>query len=110
MTAAAEDFEQSAAVGDPHAIFNLGYMFLTGNGKPKDSEEAVKHFELAAAMGVPAALNALGVAYFNGMGVPRDKVKAISYLRRAAAEVRARMEHHRALECTRLLRSPFSNH
>ena len=60
----------------PHAQYNRGIMHATGQGQPRNDNEAVKWFHKAASGGhVPAQCN-LGVLYAAGRGVARDKVRA----------------------------------
>ena len=52
--AAATDFAETkkkAEAGDSTAQYNLGQMYRTGRGVPKDFAEAVKWYRLAAEQG-----------------------------------------------------------
>ena len=46
-----EQLRLAAEQGDASAQFNLGFMYATGEGVPKDDAKAVKWFRLAAEQG-----------------------------------------------------------
>ena len=58
------------------AQFNLGIMYQTGQGVPKDYAEAVKWYRLAAEQGYASAQSNLGWMYKLGDGVLQDNVIA----------------------------------
>ena len=62
----------------------LGLMYFTGQGVPKDEEEAVRWFRLASNQGHAGAQANLGVMYSNGCGVLKDEEEAARWFRRAA--------------------------
>jgi TPR repeat protein len=64
--------EQSNAA----AQYNLGLMYLEGNGVPQDYAEAIKWYCLAADQGDSGAQSNLGLMYEHGYGVFQDNVKA----------------------------------
>ena len=55
------------------AQFNLGTLYVKGQGVPQDYAEAVKWFRLAANQGHAGALHNLGVLSAGGQGVPQPK-------------------------------------
>jgi TPR repeat protein len=63
----------------------LGQIYLSGRGVPKDYTEAVRWFRQAAAGGNPAGMFHLGQMYEKGWGFQRDPNQALSYYRKAAA-------------------------
>jgi TPR repeat protein len=65
-----------AEQGDAYAQYNLGNMYMKGEGVPQDYAEAVKWYRLAAKQGYSSAQSNLGVAYTNGDGVLQDAVLA----------------------------------
>ena len=75
---------QSATSGDADAQNNLGFMYATGQGIPKDYAEAARWYRKAADQDYPDAQNNLGVMYNNGQGFPRDYAEAIRWYRKAA--------------------------
>ena len=51
-----EDFEGEAKAGKPHALYQLGLCYSTGQGVELDLVRAHKYFNLAAMKGVEARL------------------------------------------------------
>ena len=64
---------------------NLGALYFSGNGVPKDFAESRKWFEKAAAAGNTVAMNSLGNIYHYGNGVPKDFAEARKWYEKAAA-------------------------
>src|SRR5262249_1677074 len=65
-----------AEQGDAHAQYDLGFLYATGQGVPRDYIEAAKWYRLAADQGYAAAQYNLGAVYEGGQGVPQDYVEA----------------------------------
>ena len=65
-----------AEQGDALAQYNLGVMYLNGEGVPQDDVEAVRWYRLAAEQGNAKAMSNLGVMYVDGRGVVQDYVQA----------------------------------
>ena len=59
-------FRAAADLGDPLAMFNLGYMHMHGVGTGVNHTEARLLFEKAASLDVAAAHNGVGVLDYNG--------------------------------------------
>jgi len=76
--------KQSAATGDADAQNNLGFLYASGQGVPKDFAEAARWFRKAADQNYPDAQNNLGVMYHNGQGFPQNYAEAILWYRKAA--------------------------
>ena len=70
--------------GDAAAQFNLGLMYLTGQGVQQDDAAAVLWFRKAAEQGYVSAQSNLGVLYRDGRGVPQNYAEAVTWLRKAA--------------------------
>ncbi|MGA7956597.1 MAG: tetratricopeptide repeat protein [Xanthobacteraceae bacterium] len=83
-TTALRLFRPLADQGDVHAQFNLGLMYLNGQGGPTNDAEAVEWFRLAADQGHAGAENNLGSMYLNGRGVPQNYAEALKWYRKAA--------------------------
>ncbi len=66
--AAAHDYENAAALGSAFAMTNLGRMYETGRGVPKDYSEARRWYEKGAQGGDALAMNNLGALYGRGQG------------------------------------------
>ena len=75
-----------AEAGNAAAQFDLGIMYRTGDGVPKDAVEAVKWYRLAAEQGNAKAQTNLGLMYANGDGVPKDQTEAVKWYRKAAEQ------------------------
>ena len=73
------DWQLAAAQGNALAEFNLGWMYVKGQGVPQDFAKALKWYRLAAAQGYAYAELNLGVMYAKGQGVPQDFVKAYKW-------------------------------
>ena len=75
-----------AGEGNASAQFNLGVMYATGEGVPKDAVHAVAWYRKAAEQGNAAAQYNLGLMYASGEGVPKDLVIAYMWRNLAAAQ------------------------
>ena len=73
-----------AEQGHDLAQFNLGSMYLNGQGVPQDDAEAVRWYRLAADQGHADAQGNLGAMLLNGQGVPQDHAEAVRWFRAAA--------------------------
>ena len=71
-----EQLRLAAEQGDASAQYNLGVMYATGRGVPKDDAKAVKWYRLAAEQGYARAQYNLGVMYATGRGVLKDRILA----------------------------------
>lgn len=63
---------------------NLGLMFATGNGVPRDGAKAARWLRKPADRGVAVAQNNLGLLYAMGDGVTPDAAEAARWFARAA--------------------------
>jgi len=68
------------------AQFNLGMMYETGEGVPRDYAAAAKWYRQAADQGLPQAEQRLGNLLLNGRGVSQDYAEAVRWLSKAAAQ------------------------
>lgn len=73
---AVEWYKKSSELNNKFAISQLGYMYETGRGVPKNQKVANDYFEQAAAMQEPLAMYALGLVYAFGKSKKRDTAKA----------------------------------
>ena len=64
---AAELYEKAAMTGDPLANYNLGLLFLRGDGKPENPYRAAQHIAYAAEKGIAAAQYDLAAMYLRGL-------------------------------------------
>jgi TPR repeat protein len=82
---AAKWYRMAAEQGHAWAQYNLGGMYLRGQGVPQDYKEAAKWWRKAAEQGDAGAQCNLGVMYEKGDGVPRDGTLAYALYNLAAA-------------------------
>ena len=68
------------------AAYQLGKLYLSGEGIPKNVEQALFYLELSAHAGNQYAQYLLGKAYLIGTDVEHDKEKAYEYLKPAAEQ------------------------
>lgn len=61
------------------SLYELGYMYLNGNGVDQDYQKAKEYFEKSADKGYASAMDWLGWLYENGNGVDKDLNKAIEW-------------------------------
>ncbi|MDG0982686.1 MAG: tetratricopeptide repeat protein [Tateyamaria sp.] len=78
-------FTPLAEKGNASAQTNLGVMYRTGKGVPKDYAEAVEWYRLAAEQGHASAQTNLGVMFDRGQGVAQDNVLAHMWYNLGAA-------------------------
>lgn len=69
----------------PDAQFTLGFMYLIGDGVPKDGVEEVRWYRAAAARNARAAFM-LSLMYQAGERVPHDPAEAFRLMRHAAEQ------------------------
>lgn len=81
-----ETLRKQAEAGGVEAQFNLGHLYLSGQGVPEDSREAFKWFLKAAEQGEVASQYNVGVLYYKGQGVPQDFAEAVKWHRKAAEQ------------------------
>ncbi len=84
-----------AAQGNAFAQSNLGFMYDSGQGVPRDLSEAAKWYRLAAEQGNPRAQSNLGSMYAAGEGVPQDNVQAYVWASLAASRFPASAKEDR---------------
>lgn len=72
--------------GNPHAQYNLGWLYANGNGLKVDMVAAVLWWREAAAQGYADAQFAVGMAYTTGEGIKRDIKEAMRWYIAAAIQ------------------------
>ncbi|KAG0335766.1 hypothetical protein BG000_007246 [Podila horticola] len=78
--------QKAAEGGDADAQFNLGLMYVNGEGVHQSYSEAFSWLQRAADQGNPDAQFNLAVMYDSGKGVEPSTHMAISWFRRAAEQ------------------------
>lgn len=79
-------WKQAEAQGNIQASYNLGLLYMSGQGVKKDVAIAIKSFETAAIKGLPEAQYNYGYMLMNGIGVPKDQKKSIKFVTLAAEQ------------------------
>jgi uncharacterized protein len=87
-------YKPLADQGDAHSQYNLGVMYVNGQGVPKDDTQAMKWYRLAADQGDASAQYNLGLMYDYGTGVPKDYAQAMKWYRLAADQGDASAQHN----------------
>ncbi|MDJ1157016.1 tetratricopeptide repeat protein [Chelatococcus sp. SYSU_G07232] len=78
---AVEMFHYAATYyGDADAQYNLGRLYLDGNGVPKNPRQAARWFNLSAEKGNHQAQALLGHLLVTGQGVPRQSARGLMWL------------------------------
>jgi hypothetical protein len=85
-----------AEQGNAEAQYELGAMYWTGRGVPKDYDEAVRWIRRSAEQGFPPAEHDLGISYRDGLGNAKDDAQAFEWNRKAAEQGFAPAEHNLA--------------
>jgi len=78
-------YYEKAHKGDTNAQYQLGVLYLNGNGAIQDFEEAAKWFKLAAEKNHMLAQYQLGLMYKTGFGVDIDLKTSYMWLNLSAA-------------------------
>lgn len=77
-------FHQAANQKDPYGLFELGYMYDTGEGVPKDPAKAFSYFQEAAMLGNSHAEFRMGLMFLHGSFGFEDWLSAKYWLHEAA--------------------------
>ena len=80
------EIRRQAEQGDPEEQYNLGNMYINGEGVLQDDAEAVPWYRIAAEPGHAAAQFEIGLMYEEGRWVPQDDAEAVRWYRVAAEE------------------------
>ena len=99
---AANEWRPLADQGNATAQFNLGLLYLDGQGVPQDFVKAADWFDHAAEQDYTKAQLNLGALYGVGKGVKRDYVQAYKWLNICAAKGDAKCVMQRDLVAKKL--------
>lgn len=80
------EFRELAEVGNAGSQFNLGLLYLNGDGVAQSHVSAAKWFVLAAEQGHAGAQSNLGLMYKVGRGVSQDYATAVNWSSLAAEQ------------------------
>ena len=78
-------YTKAADAGYPNSQYNLGMMYLIGQGVDASTDQAVQLLQKAADGNFAAAQLQLGSMYESGQGVTQNLVEAYRWLSQAAA-------------------------
>ena len=81
-----EWFKKAAEQGEAVAQFNVGVLYLNGEGVEKDAKVAFEWFKKAAEHGYAVAQSNVGVFYLNGEVVEKDAKEAFEWFKKAAEQ------------------------
>ena len=84
-----EMYEKAAENGSHMACDYLGWLYMTGDMVPADTEKGLAYYRKAAELGNARSMMALGYAYLNGQGVEPDQAEALRWYEQAAMAGRA---------------------
>ena len=90
-------------MGSEKAEYNIGMMYRSGKGVPKDDAEALKWFRKAAGRGMLKAMFNVGLSYHAGKGVPQDEFEAMRWFKKAAD-----MGHKKSQNMVDMLQKKFN--
>ena len=91
--------DMSTQPSDAKEQYDLGNMYVRGQGVVQDSEQAFKWFTKSAEQGNQYAQGSLGMMYDNGVGVPQDYDQAIKWYTKSAEQGNSRAQYN--LGCMR---------
>jgi TPR repeat protein len=74
---------KAAAAGNRMAMYQLGTIYLSGDGVPRDEVQARQWYIRAAALGEPDSMFWLGVMDEGGVGGPRNSIEAARWVIKA---------------------------
>lgn len=92
------DVRRKARAGLPEAQYTLGFMYLIGDGVPKNGVEEVRWYRAAAGRSARAAIM-LSIMYQYGEGVPKSSHEAFRLMRLAAERGDARAQYYVGTYC-----------
>ena len=96
---AARWYSRAARRGHPESQYDLGFMFLLGEGVTQDSEEALRWIGAAADAGYSEAMRLLADLYSSGrFGVASDEALAAHWANRLSAHLEQHPEDLREYE------------
>lgn len=78
------EIETAAEMGHTRALYQLGYLYRLGVGRPAAPEKAVDYFRQGAERGDPYGIYDYGKAQFYGRGTAKDTANGLRLMLRAA--------------------------
>ena len=77
-------YEKAAESGSTMACDYLGYLYMTGDLVPQDTEKGLEYYRKGAGLGNSRSMMALGYACLSGQGVSPDREEAARWYEMAA--------------------------
>ena len=87
-------FEKGAALGEPHAMYRLSYVYMHGTLKAKDQEKAHYLLKASAEKKYLPSYYDLAMSYLWGNGIKQSFEKGIEWMKKSAIEA----NNHNAME------------
>ncbi|MCK1391006.1 caspase family protein [Bradyrhizobium sp. 1] len=84
FTGALASYRTASELGNARAIYELGWMYDSGNGVEKDPARARFYYEMAAEKKIAPAIFSLGMQQERGIDAAGDPAKAYALYKRAA--------------------------
>jgi TPR repeat protein len=81
---ALSQYRRAADLGHAVAKFNIGNMYASGRGVPKDNAKAGEWYRLAALQGLHIAQKQIGATYYLGEGATQSYTEALKWYQKAA--------------------------
>ncbi|MBR1567244.1 MAG: sel1 repeat family protein, partial [Oscillospiraceae bacterium] len=72
-----------AESGDPEAMIQMGFAYMTGDGVERDPVKAVEYYRMAAELDEPVGQYNMGIQCARGEGIARDFAAAIAWMEKA---------------------------
>ncbi|HEY9163544.1 MAG TPA: tetratricopeptide repeat protein [Magnetovibrio sp.] len=85
FAAAYQEWEPLARQGDASSQFQLGWLYIEGNGVAQDVKQGIEWYTRSAQQGYAFAQTALGRIYENGTGVQKNDPVALMWYSIAAS-------------------------
>jgi TPR repeat protein len=85
LSASVAESYRKAVAGDTNAMVDVGLAYGSGNGAPKDNQQAISWYRRAAEAGHSQGMYNLGHMYEIGEGLKQDYNQAANWYREAAA-------------------------
>lgn len=76
--------QKAQATKDPKIYEKIAYMYIKGNGVPKDEVQALAYYRIAADLGSVQSQAYTGILYYRGCGTGQNIKLAKQYLKVAA--------------------------
>ena len=83
-----------AKSGNSEAQYQLGRMYMDGEGVKQNDQKAIEWFRNSAEQGLAIAQNYVGLMYANGQGVKQNYQEALKWFRKAGEQGNAQAQYN----------------